>query len=138
VYVAGGDTTTQPGRFTAFQARIKGETEIELADICKSNPAMKGCSVRPFAVDVEGHDAIKPYVGPRPLVHRVAGYVLAPAIRRYGKDYWAPTGALGEFLTELAMGQHEDALRDDKGLNVEMLGEFPLWSNSAMRKIKGY
>lgn len=137
VYVAGGDTTTTPGRLKSFQARIKGETELSLADMFKLNPAIKGYSVRPFAVDMDAQDEIKPYIGPRPLIHRAAGVLLGPVIRAYAKDYWAPTGPLGEFLTELALGQH-DISQDGAKLEVEVINGFAIWSNAAVRKVKGY
>ncbi|KAI0132439.1 putative nucleoside-diphosphate-sugar epimerase [Xylariales sp. AK1849] len=138
VYVAGGDTTTKPGNFTMFQARIKGEAELALAELCMKTPAIKGYSVRPYAVDMETHEAIKPYVGARPLIHRVAGYLLLGIFRKYAKDHWAPTEPLGEFLTELALGQHDAVLRDDSTLDVEKLDDFAIWSNGALRKAKGY
>jgi len=58
-------------------------------------------------------------------------------IRSYAKNYWAPTPQLGEFLTELAMGKHQDQARQPD-LENEILGDFTIWSNTALRKIKGY
>ncbi|KAI3326693.1 hypothetical protein HD806DRAFT_487885 [Xylariaceae sp. AK1471] len=138
VYVAGGGTTTNPGLFTALHGRTKGETELALANMFKSNPAMKGYSVRPYGVDMYGHDAIKPYVGPRPLAHRAAEYLLGPVVRNYAKDYWAPTEHLGAFLTELALGQHDALEQVGTNMGVEMLDGFAIWNNTGLRKVKGF
>ncbi|KAI0393479.1 putative nucleoside-diphosphate-sugar epimerase [Xylariaceae sp. FL0594] len=146
VYVAGGLTTTQPGRFTPFQARVKGEAEVGLAKIfgSKQDPSpgsrsMRGYSVRPYAVDMEGHDAITPYVAPRPYSHRVAGYFLTGPIRRFAKDYWAPTQQLGPFLVELAMGRYENPAEVGVTKGIEVLdGGFTIWENDALRKVRGF
>ncbi|KAH8892707.1 hypothetical protein GQ53DRAFT_718314 [Thozetella sp. PMI_491] len=137
VYVAGGGTTTKPGLTTMFQGRIKGEAEIGLSELRKANPSFQACSVRPFAVDMSTHLAIKPYVGPRPWVHRAGDVLFSGIIRSHVKDYWAPTQQLGEFLTELAMGKHQEQARQPD-LGNETLGDFIIWSNAALRKIKGY
>ena len=120
-----------------FQGRIKGETELALAEMRKQNLSFQACSIRPFAVDIKEHDAICKYIGPRPFIHKVSGVVFGGLIRSYMKDYWAPTVQLGEFLTELAMGQHGD-IAGKAGLENEMVGEFVIWSNVAMRKLKEY
>lgn len=137
VYVAGGDTTTKPGVLTAFQARIKGETELSLGSICKAGSAdrLKGYSVRVFYPDMAGHDAIKPYVRPHPLVHRVSEIIFGTPIRRFAKDLWAPTEQLGEFLTEVSMGRHDDIAAED---GQEEAPGMTLISNADIRRAKGY
>jgi hypothetical protein len=117
---------------------VKGETEVALANMFKSNPSIKGYSVRPYAVDMESHDAIKPYVAPRPLSHRISGYFLMGPIRKYAKDYWAPTQQLGVFLAELAMGRYENPGEVGVTKGVEVLDGFTIWENDAFRKVKGF
>ncbi|KAK8080339.1 hypothetical protein PG997_008157 [Apiospora hydei] len=134
VYVAGGDTTTKPGLLTAFQARIKGETELSLGAICRPSH-LKGYSVRVFYPDMAGHDAIKPYIAPRPLVHSVAEAVLGAPIRHFAKNLWAPTDKLGEFLNELAMGHHDDINAEDVQGSVDGL---TIISNADIRRVMGY
>ncbi|KAK8127806.1 nucleoside-diphosphate-sugar epimerase [Apiospora sp. TS-2023a] len=137
VYVAGGDTTTKPGLLTAFQARIKGETELSLGSICRSSPSrhLKGYSVRIFYPDRTNHDAIKPYLAPRPLVHNVSEVIFGAPIRRFAPNLWAPTEKMGEFLVELAMGRHDDIAAAD---GQEMVDGLTLVSNADLRKAKGY
>ncbi|KAK7927363.1 hypothetical protein PG985_004361 [Apiospora marii] len=137
VYVAGGDTTIKPGLLTAFQARIKGETELSLGSICKSSPNhnLKGYSVRIFYPDRTNHDAIKPYLAPRPLVHNVSEMILGAPIRRFAPNLWAPTEKMGEFLVELAMGRHDDIAAAD---GQEVVDGLTLVSNADLRKAKGY
>ncbi|KAK8042443.1 Botcinic acid biosynthesis cluster B protein 16 [Apiospora phragmitis] len=137
VYVAGGDTTTKPGLLTAFQARIKGETELSLGSLCRSSPnnQLRGYSVRIFYPDMAGHDAIKPYVAPRPLVHNVAEVFLDAPIRRFAKNLWAPTEKMGEFLAEVAMGRHDDIAAAD---GQEKVDGMTIISNADLRRFKGY
>ncbi len=120
-----------------FQGRIKGEAEIALSELRKVNPYFQACSIRPFAVDMKHHLAIKTYIGPRPWIHQVSDVLFSGMIRSYMKNYWAPTLQLGEFLTELAMGKHQEQARHP-GLENEILGDFIIWSNTALRNIKEY
>ncbi|KAK8051780.1 hypothetical protein PG993_003165 [Apiospora rasikravindrae] len=135
VYVAGGDTTTKPGLLTAFQARVKGETELSLGAICRSSH-LNGYSVRIFYPDMAGHDAIKPYIAPRPLVHNIAEVVLGAPIRRFAKNLWAPTDKLGEFLVEVAMGRHDDDIDAADGNGT--VDGLTIVSNADIRRVKGY
>ncbi|KAK7958523.1 nucleoside-diphosphate-sugar epimerase protein [Apiospora saccharicola] len=137
VYVAGGDTTTKPGLLTAFQARIKGETELSLGSICRFSPSrhLKGYSVRIFYPDRTDHDAIKPYLAPRPLVHNLSEVIFGAPIRRFAPNLWAPTEKMGEFLVELAMGCHDDIAAAD---GQEIVDGLTLVSNADLRKAKGY
>ncbi|KAI8623118.1 hypothetical protein F5Y19DRAFT_468755 [Xylariaceae sp. FL1651] len=138
VYVAGGGTTTNPGLFTPLHGRTKGEAELALANMFKSNSAIKGYSVRPYGVDMYRHDAIKPYVGPRPLAHRFAEGLLGPVIRNYAKDYWSPTEHLGAFLMELALGRYDGLEQGAADIGVETLDGFAIWSNAAFRRVKRF
>ncbi|KAK7956405.1 uncharacterized protein PG986_005627 [Apiospora aurea] len=131
----GGDTTTKPGLLTAFQARIKGETELSLGAICRSSH-LQGYSVRIFYPDMAGHDAIKPYIAPRPLVHSVAEAVLGAPIRHFAKNLWAPTDKLGEFLVEVAMGRHDADI--DAADGQESVDGLTIISNADIRRVKGY
>ncbi|EON95839.1 putative nucleoside-diphosphate-sugar epimerase protein [Phaeoacremonium minimum UCRPA7] len=80
VYVSGVGATTEPGLFSAFWARIKGEAELALADIRKENPLLRASSVRLGFGSEAKHDAIKPYLPSRPYYEKVLR-ASEPAIR---------------------------------------------------------
>ncbi|KAI1453851.1 putative nucleoside-diphosphate-sugar epimerase [Annulohypoxylon moriforme] len=134
VYVSGAGATTQPGRFSAIFARVKGETELALAEMRKANPFFHGSSIRPAFIDPAKHDAIKPYIPAQPFAIRATGATLGPAIRCGLPRYWSPTGDLGRFLTEMAMGRYKDQF---KANDIQMEGEFPILENSAFRRLSG-
>ncbi|KAI1413947.1 putative nucleoside-diphosphate-sugar epimerase [Hypoxylon sp. FL1857] len=134
VYVSGGGATTQPGRFSAIFARVKGETELALAAMRKANPFFHASSVRPAFIDAAKHDAIKPYIPVQSLPIRATTTVLGPAIRCGAQSYWSPTYELGKFLTEMAMGRYKDQF---KANDIQMEGEFPILENSAFRRLAG-
>ncbi|KAK8060115.1 nucleoside-diphosphate-sugar epimerase [Apiospora saccharicola] len=118
-------------------ARIKGETELSLGSICRFSPSrhLKGYSVRIFYPDRTDHDAIKPYLAPRPLVHNLSEVIFGAPIRRFAPNLWAPTEKMGEFLVELAMGCHDDIAAAD---GQEIVDGLTLVSNADLRKAKGY
>ncbi|KAI1206035.1 putative nucleoside-diphosphate-sugar epimerase [Annulohypoxylon truncatum] len=134
VYVSGAGATTQPGRFSAIFARVKGETELALAEMRKANPFYHASSVRPAFVDAAKHDAIKPYIPAQPFAIRATGVTLGPAIRCGMPSYWSPTADLGRFLTEIAMGRYKGQF---KANDIQMEGEFPILENSAFRRLAG-
>ncbi|CAG9941734.1 unnamed protein product [Clonostachys rosea f. rosea IK726] len=135
VYVSGAGATTSPGRFSAIFARIKGETELALAEQRKTNPAFHASSIRPAFVDAAAHQAIKPYLPVPTLSIRALQGGLGPIIRNAMPGQWSPTEQLGRFLTEVAMGKHKDALVAGPG--VQMVGQFPIVENSVIRKLAG-
>ncbi|KAI0892035.1 putative nucleoside-diphosphate-sugar epimerase [Annulohypoxylon nitens] len=134
VYVSGNGATTQPGRFSAIFARVKGETELALAEMRKANPFYHASSVRPAFIDAARHDAIKPYIPTQPFAIRATGATLGPAIRCGLPSFWSPTAELGQFLTEMAMGRYKDQF---KASDIQMEGEFPILENSAFRRMAG-
>ncbi|KAH2762684.1 hypothetical protein KXW18_004943, partial [Aspergillus fumigatus] len=107
VYVSGTGATTQPGFFTSLFARVKGETELELAELRRATPLFRASSVRPAFIDHAHHEAIKKYVPPRPT-YETLFRPLAPVFRAAMPGLCSPTEQLGRFLTEMAMGRHED------------------------------
>ncbi|KAI2468504.1 putative nucleoside-diphosphate-sugar epimerase [Annulohypoxylon bovei var. microspora] len=135
VYVSGNGATTQPGRFSAIYARVKGETELALAEMRKANPLFHGSSVRPAYIDAEQHDAIKSYIPTQPFAIRALTTVMGPAIKCGFQEYWSPTAELGQFLTEMAMGRYKDQF---KANDIQMEGEFPILENSAFRRLGGF
>lgn len=108
-----------------------------MGSICRSSPSqyLKGYSVRIFYPDRTNHDAIKPYLAPRPLVHTVSEVIFGAPIRRFAPNLWAPTEKMGEFLVELAMGRHDDIATANGQEKVDGL---TLVSNADLRKAKGY
>lgn len=134
VYVSGTGATTQPGFFTSLFARVKGETELELAELRRATPLFRASSVRPAFIDHAHHEAIKKYVPPRPT-YETLFRPLAPVFRAAMPGLCSPTEQLGRFLTEMAMGRHEDRLVGGK--DVQMVGEMPILENMAFRRLAG-
>lgn len=135
VYVSAGGATTNPGMFSQFFARVKGEVEVALADMRRENPAFHAVSVRPLAVDASAHDAIRPYIPTSPLATRAMMLVLGPPIRTVFTRYHSPTEHLGRVLTELALGRFDG--RFVAGNDIQMIGEFPVLENTALRRFSG-
>jgi len=134
VYVSGEGATQQPGRLTPLFGRVKGETEVALAEMRKANPLFRASAVRPAFVDAAAHDAVRPYLPAQPASTRVANLVLGPAIRVAARGSWSPTEPLGRFLAEMATGRWEGRLQ---GPGVERLGESPVLGNAAFRRLYG-
>ncbi|KAF5024616.1 hypothetical protein F66182_3379 [Fusarium sp. NRRL 66182] len=134
VYISGEGATTQPGMFSAIFARVKGETELGLAEIRRQNPLFHAMSVRLGGVDASAHDAIKAYIPPKPLAAR-AIELLFPVLRTLVPTIMTPTEPLGHFLTELAMGKHKNELVAGPG--ITKIEEFPILQNSAFRRMWG-
>lgn len=134
VYVSGAGATTEPGRFSAIYARVKGETEIALAALRKQNPLLHTSSVRPAGVDPTAHEAIKQYIPAPPLVYRALLPFLLTPIRVGMPSFHSPTLELGRFLTEMAMGKYSVS---SPAKDIAMIGEFPILENSAFRRLGG-
>lgn len=135
VYVSGNGATTEPGRFSAIFARVKGETELALAALRKDNPNLYASSVRPAYVDAGDHAAIASYVPQRPFVHRFFEAFVGPPVKFGYRSLHSPTEPLGRFLTEIALGKHRDQFVAGKG--VQMVGSFPILENSVLRQLAG-
>ncbi|GIC94620.1 putative nucleoside-diphosphate-sugar epimerases [Aspergillus udagawae] len=134
VYVSGAGSTTQPGFFTSLFARVKGETELELAELRRQFPLFRTSSVRPAFVDHAHHEAIKKYLPPRPA-YETLFRPLGPVFRAVTPGLCSPTEHLGRFLTEMAMGKYEDRLVGGK--DVQIVGEMPILENTAFRRLAG-
>ncbi|KAI3319486.1 putative nucleoside-diphosphate-sugar epimerase [Xylariaceae sp. AK1471] len=132
VYVSGHGATTEPGRFSAIFARVKGETELALAALRKQNPLMHTSSARPAAVDAGQHEAIQKYIPTAPLSYRMMAFLLATPIRAGLPSFHSPTEELGRVLTELAMGKHPTT---SPTKDISMIGQFPILSNPALRRL---
>ena len=61
VFVSGEGATHTPGRFSPIFARVKGETELALAEMSKTTPTLRTDTVRPAIVDSVAHEAIQPF-----------------------------------------------------------------------------
>ncbi|KAI1463786.1 putative nucleoside-diphosphate-sugar epimerase [Daldinia caldariorum] len=134
VFVSGRGATQQPGRFSPIFARVKGETELALAEMRKANPSFHASSVRPAFVDSASHDAIKPYLPAKGALYKAGEVLLGPPVRFAAKSICSPTQELGHFLTEMAMGRYKDQF---KAKDIQMEGEFPILENSAFRRLSG-
>ncbi|RYP50883.1 hypothetical protein DL768_003672 [Monosporascus sp. mg162] len=132
VYVSGNGATLEPGRFSPIFARVKGETELALAEMRKTNPWFHAMSARPAAIDPATHDAIKPYIPTPSFSIGIGRAVLGPAVRMWLPKLHSPTEELGRILTELAMGKHTDQFT---GKDIPKVCEFPILENSAIRRL---
>ncbi|KAK5633726.1 hypothetical protein RRF57_009440 [Xylaria bambusicola] len=133
VYVSGRGATQEPGRFSAIFARVKGETEVALAELRKKYPLLHASSVRPAAVDASAHQAILPYIPTQPFAYRMLGPVLLKPVQLGLPSLHSPTQPLGRFLAEMAIGKHAVGPAQD----IAMIGEFPIYENSAFRRLAG-
>lgn len=131
VYVSGDGATHNPGRFTPIFGRIKGETELALAEMRKENPLFHASTVRPSFVDAKTHEAIAQYIPQPPLMTAVTGSVLGPVLRSF-KRVWSPTESLGQFLTGMAMGKFDHQLN---GSGISRIGDFPIVENSGIWRL---
>ncbi|KAK4233899.1 hypothetical protein C8A03DRAFT_38352 [Achaetomium macrosporum] len=136
VYVSGDGATLTPGRFTPFFGRIKGETELALAELQKSNPSsLRATTVRPGIVDWTDHAELKPVLPDMGLFRSVAGSIISPVVKRVAKGKLSPTESLGRFLTGMAMGMWDGAL-DGEGLQ-RLPGGFTVVENTGFRRLIG-
>ncbi|KAJ5184300.1 hypothetical protein N7491_007832 [Penicillium cf. griseofulvum] len=133
IHVSGEGATQTPGRFSPIFARVKGTTEELLGTLSELNPTFRVDSVRPGFVDPATHHAIKPYI-PSGIVSNLGLALLAPGLRYFMQSKHSPTEHLGSFLTEMAMGRHEEILQ---GPGVFKLGGGYVVENSGMRRILG-
>lgn len=130
VYVSGSGATFKPGRLTPIFGRVKGETELALAEMRKANANFRANTVRPGGIDREHHDAIKRYLPESGAIQRTASNVLFTVLRSTYKDSLSPTKPLGQFLVQMAMGERNDL----EGPGVEKIGDFTVVENSAIRR----
>jgi hypothetical protein len=135
VFVSGLGATTKPGRWSAIFARVKGETEVALAELRKANPFFRVSSVRPAMVDAAAHTAIQPYLPAQPALLKVFETAIGLPIRLCAHSYWSPTEPLGKFLAEVAMGKYQNQFV--AGKDIEKIGEFPIIENTALRRLVG-
>ncbi|ETS73655.1 hypothetical protein PFICI_14601 [Pestalotiopsis fici W106-1] len=135
VFVSGNGATTEPGRLTPIFGRVKGQTEVALAELRKANPALHALSTRPAFVDGHAHTAIHPYLPTRPFTLRLIDPILGPPIRWGLKSFHSPTEPLGRVLTELALGKHQSQFVPAKDL--QMIDQFPILENSVLRRLAG-
>ena len=132
IYVSSGGATTAPATFTPFSARVKGETELALSELCTST--FHVVSVRPVGVDASNHAAIKAYMPDPGLAYNVMAFCLLPLIRTVFKSLHSPTEHLGPFLMGLAMGQY-DAPMTAGGSGITTIKESRILENSAFRRM---
>jgi hypothetical protein len=118
VFVSGEGVTHRPTWSTTLFGRVKGETELALAEMRRADPRFKVDTVRPGGVDWKAHAAIHPYVNQGWLRETVLT-ALSP-LRGMAKAMLSPTEPLGRFLTEAAMGKWEGRM---DGAGVEVVGD---------------
>jgi hypothetical protein len=127
VYISGLGATFKPGFLTPIFGRVKGETELALAEMRKKNPNFHAMSIRPGAIDSTDHEAIKPYVPKMGVMASTTLAVLRPLLRAPMKSSWSPTIPLGQFMVEMAMGKRNGL----EGPGVDKVGDFPVIENGA-------
>ncbi|PKS05453.1 hypothetical protein jhhlp_008829 [Lomentospora prolificans] len=131
VFVSGKGTTHNPGRFTSTFAHVKGETELLLAGMRKSNPLFQADSVRPAFIDSKTHEAIKPYIPKLSPAFNAFLFTTGPVMRNFN-SIWSPTEQLGQFLTQMAMGKFDSKLT---GPGIDKVGNFSVIENSAIHRL---
>ncbi|KAK3688752.1 hypothetical protein B0T22DRAFT_426676 [Podospora appendiculata] len=138
VYVSGDGATFHPGALTPLYARVKGETELALAQMRRDVPTFRADSVRPSAVDHFDHDAVKPYIPVQGAGRDILmGYLLRPLFKRgVLQSRWSPTQPLGVFLTEMAMGKWDEKTLGTKGVE-KLEGGSLIVENSAFIRAAG-
>ncbi|KAI0127259.1 putative nucleoside-diphosphate-sugar epimerase [Xylariales sp. AK1849] len=135
VYVSGEGATTKPGIFAQIFARVKGETEVSLAELRKANPSFHTSSVRPGFVDSAAHDAIKSYIPEKSLTMKIAHLLMAGTVGTvFLSSLHSPTEPVGRVMAEIAMGKYRSQLI---GKDVERIGDFPILSNKTLRRLAG-
>jgi len=151
IFVSAIGATHQPGAFTSAFARVKGETEMALAEMMQRTSAatsgrkFHAHSARPCWPDYFAHDAIKPYIPKQPLGLTALAWGLTPLVRIPGlgvKSYWNPTQQLGRTLTELAMGKWDGEMAKVQegatGNGLERLpGGSTMLETTALRRFAG-
>lgn len=135
VYVSGEGATQTPGRFSQIFARVKGETETELAELTKQTPTLRADSARPAFVDAAAHKEILPYIPTQTIMLRLSTMVLGPPIKLAYKAFHSPTDMLGEFLMGMAMGKMDGKLEEGKG--AYKIGPSWVVGNAGIRRAMG-
>ncbi|KAI1312015.1 hypothetical protein F5Y03DRAFT_341097 [Xylaria venustula] len=135
VYVSGYGATINPGRFTQAYARVKGETELALADIRRANPSFHASSFRPCAVDGTAHESTKPYRTQPPAYLKAITPLIMGPMRTLMPSLHSPTEPMGKFLVGMAMGNYEDKMA--AAPDIEMVGAFPILENPAFLRLYG-
>ncbi|KAF5857712.1 hypothetical protein ETB97_005427 [Aspergillus alliaceus] len=135
VYVSGEGATQEPGRFTPFFGRVKGECESALIALSKKYPSLKPYSVRPGFVDAAQDPQTLAAAMKRPHYSAASNRMLlgtvGPVVRQFYSKGVSPTKDLGRFLTDLASGNGQP----HTGQGVS--GEGWILSNIAFRKEAG-
>ncbi|KAB8258580.1 hypothetical protein BDV32DRAFT_151206 [Aspergillus pseudonomiae] len=134
VYISGEGATQEPGRFTPYFGRIKGECESALIALSKKYPSLKPYSVRPAIVDATFDPPTLANVMQRPdhtVLKRVLLATLGPVTRQLYSKGISPTKDLGRFMTDLAKGNGQPLTGD--GIS----GDGWIISNVAFRRAAG-
>ncbi|KAM0420477.1 hypothetical protein ACHAPT_011771 [Fusarium lateritium] len=134
VYASSGGASLNPGHFTPFYGRVKGEAEKALSDL--RTPRFHVESVRPVGVDASNHDTIKPHIPDPGVAHHAMNFVLGPLIRTVFHPLHSPTEKLGPFLVEMAMGKYDKQL-DAGGKGITDLNGSRILDNWAFRRLYG-
>jgi hypothetical protein len=121
--------------FTPIFGRVKGETELLLAEMQKANPRFRVESVRPAFIDYGDHKSIHPYLhqtASKQAWNTATGPIFRSAFRRF----CSPTEPLGKFLAECAMGKWDGQY---KGPGFETVGDsgFTIVHNNGFRALAG-
>ncbi|KAK1758860.1 hypothetical protein QBC47DRAFT_419997 [Echria macrotheca] len=141
IFISGHGATFTPGRLTPLFGRVKGETELALAEMRRRNPLLRASTARPCAIDWTRHEAIWPFM-PRQEGYKAGlmGRGILAAIRVGYKSLSAPTEELGRFVTDMALGRYEgeEGVQVAKKAGVEVLeGGFQVVDNASFRKLSG-
>ncbi|EGR48021.1 uncharacterized protein TRIREDRAFT_62977 [Trichoderma reesei QM6a] len=134
VYVSGEGATPEAGHFTPTFARIKGETEVALAEMSNELRTMRVYSVRLGGVDASRHDAIKKYIPDPAAVYRAVGSILYTVMRTLMPLGLAPTDVAGDCFVRMAMEKLDDRLEGPGAVKNNLSW---ILNNKAMRRVAG-
>ncbi|KAK3312200.1 nucleoside-diphosphate-sugar epimerase [Apodospora peruviana] len=139
VFVSGSGATFRPAFYSPIFARVKGETELALAEMRRQNPLFKVNTVRPAFVDPLDHKEILSYIPKSTPALGFGGGLLIRAVGRGVKSIHSPTEPLGRFLTKMAMGKFDTTFEKEGGkIKFERLeGGFTVVENGALRRMAG-
>ncbi|KAH8900585.1 hypothetical protein GQ53DRAFT_790229 [Thozetella sp. PMI_491] len=134
IYVSGLSATQNPGAFTTLQARVKGETEMQLSQLVTDSFHIE--APRPAAVDPKGHAAIAPFVPDPGAFARYARAAALPLMSRFASLH-SPTEEMGRCLVGIAMGKFDARMDREQKAGGEVFradGGLRVVENSAMRR----
>jgi hypothetical protein len=127
----GEGANTNPGRFTPYFGRIKGQAELDLKALAETTPSLRQFSLRLGGVDYNNHPEVIAAMASKneTLSMRLMRQLALPPLRALAPDMLTPTAEIGKFMVDLALSEGEPFA----GANVE--GDGRIINNKAIRRL---